>query len=229
MEIDPYQIENIRLPHIPVWDMMKIIILYDQKQGKKFDVCPSEFQSRFHIIQNKYDDHQFIYTDGSKEGDRVGCAVVCGRQCVMERLPDVASIYTAELRAIYLALHHGISSTGDKLIICVDSLSCLQAIENLEIENPLVLSILELHSTFKTLTKGCTILLVPSHVGIRSNELADKAAKTALKGRKINIPLPFTDFRPIIKQYVRKQWSDFWSLQSENKLHAVQPALGCSI
>jgi hypothetical protein len=57
---------------------------------------------------------------------------------------------------------------------------------------------------------------------------ADKAAKTALKGRKINIPLPFTDFRPIIKQYVRKQWSEFWSLQSENKLHAVQPALGCS-
>ena len=132
----------------------------------------------------------------------------------MERLPDVASIYTAELRAIYLALHHGISSTGDKLIICVDSLSCLQAIENLEIENPLVLSILELHSTFKTLKKDVVFRWVPSHVGIRGNELADKAHKTALK-----------DFRPIIKQYVRKQWSDFWSLQSENKLHAVQPCM----
>ena len=111
----------------------------------------------------------------------------------------------------------------------MDSLSCLQAIENLEIENPLVLSILELHSTFKTLKKDVVFCWVPSHVGIRGNELADKAAKTALKGRKINIPLPFTDFRPIIKQYVRKQWSDFWSLQSENKLHAVQPALGCSM
>ena len=229
LEIEPCQIENIRLPHIPIWDMMEPTILYGLRAGKKSDVCPSEFQSRFHIIQNKYDDHQFIYTDGSKEGDRVGCAVVCGRQCVMERLPDVASIYTAELRAIYLALHHGISSTGDKLIICVDSLSCLQAIENLEIENPLVLSILELHSTFKTLKKDVVFCWVPSHVGIRGNELADKAAKTALKGRKINIPLPFTDFRPIIKQYVRKQWSDFWSLQSENKLHAVQPALGCSM
>ena len=122
-------------------------IVYGLRAGKKSDVCPSEFQSRFHIIQNKYDDHQFIYTDGSKEGDRVGCAVVCGRQCVMERLPDVASINTAELRAIYLALHHGISSTGYTCIICVDSLSCIQAVENLEIENPLVLSILELHST----------------------------------------------------------------------------------
>ncbi|KAK2151198.1 hypothetical protein LSH36_372g01028 [Paralvinella palmiformis] len=103
---------------------------------------------------------------------------------------------------------------------------CRLAIENLDIENPLVLSILELHSSFKT---RIVFGWVPSHIGIRGNELADKAAKTALKGRKINIPLPFTDFRHIIKQYVRKQWSDFWSLQSENKLHAVQPALGCSM
>ena len=71
---------------------------------------------------------------------------------MVERLP-VASIYTAELRAIYLALHHGISSTGDKFIICVDSLSCLRAIENLEIENPLFLRILELHSTLKQLIR----------------------------------------------------------------------------
>jgi hypothetical protein len=104
-------------------------------------------------MQNEYDDHQFIYTDGSKEGDRVGCAVVCCRQCVMERLPDVTSIYTAKFRAIYLALYHGISSTGDKFIISVDSLSCLQAIENLDIEHPLVLSILELHSTLKQLIR----------------------------------------------------------------------------
>jgi len=58
-----------------------------------------------------------MYTDGSKECYRVGCAVVCGRQCVMERLPDVASTYTAELKAIYLALNRGISSAGDKFII----------------------------------------------------------------------------------------------------------------
>jgi len=49
-----------------------------------------------------------------------------------------------------------------------------------------------------------------------------------LQPRKINIPLPFTDFRPIIKQYTRRQWSDFWS-QRENKLQAVQPTLGCLV
>ena len=81
-----------------------------------------------------------------------------------------------------------------------------------------------LHSTLKTLQKDVVFCWIPSHVGIHGNEVADKA----LKGRKINIPLPFTDLRPIVKQFTRKQWSDFLSLQPENKLHAVQPTLGCS-
>ena len=70
-----------------------------------------------------YKINQFIYTDGSKVGDRVGCFVVCGSQCVMEHLSGVTFIYTTELRAIYIALHHGIGYTRDKFIICVDSLS----------------------------------------------------------------------------------------------------------
>jgi len=38
----------------------------------KFDVCTSEFLSHLQIIHNQNDDDQFIYTNGSKEGDRVG-------------------------------------------------------------------------------------------------------------------------------------------------------------
>jgi len=67
------------------------------------------------------------------------------------------------------------------------------------------------------------------NVCICGSELTDKAVKTALKGQKINIPLPFTYFRPIIKQFVRRQCSDFWSLQTENKFHAVQLTSGCSM
>jgi len=58
----------------------------------------------------KHDDYQFIYTDGSKEGDRIGCT--CGTHWVMERQPNVASIYAAELRALYLALSNAIGSPG---------------------------------------------------------------------------------------------------------------------
>jgi len=59
--------------------MMELTILCDLRAGMKSNVCTSEFQSHFHIIQNKYDDHHLMYADGSKEGDRVGCAVFCGR------------------------------------------------------------------------------------------------------------------------------------------------------
>ena len=67
---------------------------------------------------------------------------------------------------------------------------------------------------------------MPSHVGIRGNELADNVAKAALNDRPQNMVLPYSDHRPIISTYLRKQWFDFWSLQVHNKLHSVQPTLG---
>ena len=51
LEIEPYQIDYISLP---IWDMMEPTILYGLRAGKNSDICPSEFQSRFHIIQNKW-------------------------------------------------------------------------------------------------------------------------------------------------------------------------------
>ena len=45
-----------------------------------------------------------LYTDGSKDDHKVGCAVVSNFNIVKRRLPGQASIYTAELRAIQLAL-----------------------------------------------------------------------------------------------------------------------------
>ena len=39
---------------------------------------------------------------------------------------------------------------------------------------------------------------VPSHVGIRGNELADEAAKAALNERPTMITLPYSDFKPFV-------------------------------
>ena len=63
---------------------------------------------------------------------------------------------------------------------------------------------LEQHFSFKTLQQDVVFCWVQSHFGIHCNELVDKADKTALKGGKINIPLPFTDHRPIIKKIYKK-------------------------
>ena len=67
--------------------MSKYIIPYDLRASKKSDVWPTNFQSSFHNIQNRYVDH-FIFTDGSKESDCVRYTVICGRHNQMDQLPD---------------------------------------------------------------------------------------------------------------------------------------------
>ena len=144
------------------------------------------FQRLFNDVQDKYFDHQFLYTDGSKDNHKVGCAVVSNFNIVKRRLPGQASIYTAELCAIQLALDVVNNSNEDTPppppiatnIICVDSLSCLQAIEQQHIDHPLVLDVLEKYSAL--INKTVLFCWVPSHVGIRGNELADAAAKAEL-------------------------------------------------
>ena len=226
MGIDMDGIKTYRIPDNPIWNMVAPTVLFDLKVGKKSDINPIDFQGRFHVIQDRYRDHQFIYTDGSKNGNRVGCAIVSGRQYLMVRLPDAASIYTAELHAICVAMEYILGTDNDSFMICVDSMSCLQAIESLNVDNPIILNILELYGTLKTKQKNIVLCWVPSHVGIRGNELADDFAKDALYENITYIALPFSDYSPAIKEYVRMKWSDFWSLQTENKLHSVQPNLG---
>ena len=75
------------------------------------------FIGEFHQIQEEYKQHQFIYTDGSKINEQVGSA-------------------TAELNAIMLALKFVPQSRHDRFRICSDSLSSLQGIESMKLDNP---------------------------------------------------------------------------------------------
>ena len=52
---------------------------------------------------------------------------------------------------------------------------------------------------------------VPSHVGIRGNELADAAAKAALNETLTIMTLPYSDFNPLVKRFISGKWSDFWA------------------
>ena len=55
-------------------------------------------------MQSRYKIYQQIYTDGSKEDSKVGCAVISDNHSNMQRIPDDSSIFTAEAKAIDLAL-----------------------------------------------------------------------------------------------------------------------------
>ena len=54
------------------------------------------------------------------------------------RLPDSASIFTAEIWAIIKALDEMKNASASKFIIFTDSLSCLQALLYMKLEHPLI-------------------------------------------------------------------------------------------
>ena len=98
------------------------------------------------------------------------------------RLPDDSSIYTAEWRAILLALKHVYYSKEKSFLIFSDSLSSLQSILNLKYDHPVLVQILELYTEMTREGREIVFIWVPGHVGIRGNSAADSAAMNALDG-----------------------------------------------
>ena len=95
-------------------------------KNKKFEVDSSFFKSDFLEIRSKYKHHISIYTDGSKQDEKVSCAVIFPNFLDSIRLPDNSSILTAEAKAIDIAFYHIRNQEGKQLIIFSDSLSVLK-------------------------------------------------------------------------------------------------------
>ena len=98
------EIVSAPFPESPPWLFPQPKLLFDLRVYKKSETCPLVIQQHFAEIKDKYSDYKFAYTDGSKDGDKVACAAVSGRRAASCRLPDTSSIFTAEARAILLAL-----------------------------------------------------------------------------------------------------------------------------
>ena len=73
---------------------------------------------------------QIIFTDGSKSARGVGAAAVFGNVKKTVSLPEHASIFTAELKALQLALKITAERAHENVLICSDSMSSIVAIKN---------------------------------------------------------------------------------------------------
>ena len=101
-------------------------------------------------------------------------------------------MFTEELYAIKLALLR-LQQVREQntFVICSDSLSALQYLQNGIIHNPLVPEVL-LYTYNAIRGRHLTFFWIPSHVGIHGNELADTLAKFALHREvDVNVKLPF--------------------------------------
>ena len=88
-------------------------------------------------IEDRYRDYIPVYIDGSRDGNCVACATVFPSDSTFSmRLPDSASIFTAEIWAIIKALEEIKNASASKFIIFRDSLSCLQTLLYMKLEHP---------------------------------------------------------------------------------------------
>ena len=186
-----------------------------------------EIRDRYRDHIPVYRDHIPVYTDSSRDGNYVACATFFPSNTVISmRSPDSASIFTAEVWAIIKALEQIKDSVASKYIIFTDSLSCLQALQYMKLEHPLIGMVLRKCVYLNFANKHITFCWVPSYVGIRGNEKADSAAKFVWNLPRVKVGVPNTDFKNHINQYFLSTWQDDWNGAIANKLHSIKPVLG---
>ena len=141
---------------------------------------------------HKLSDHLLVYTDGSLGNQgQTGCSFVIPELKVAQgfKLNSGISIYSAELFAIEQAVSYIYHSTNHpRICILTDSKSSLQAIQNRSPNRiDSILYILETIYKMKKSGREVSLQWIPSHTGIKGNDMADIVAKRA--ANSTNLPL----------------------------------------
>ena len=85
--------------------------------------------------------------------DRVAAAVTNGSTSKQIRLPFSSSIYTAEFKALMMALDMIINNNNKFFVIFTDSLSSLMALKGQHFHHPYIFNIIDHYTHLLTLNK----------------------------------------------------------------------------
>nr|KAG5713466.1 hypothetical protein BaRGS_025014 [Batillaria attramentaria] len=174
-------------PVFPPWELAKPEYEHRYAEGasKKADSALATTLAR-EKIEQRFSQHLKIYTDGSVlDSGEVGCAFVIPDLGITRRykLNAGLSIFSAEMYAILMACTFVNDMPNPPLgvVILSDSKSSLQALERGGTRNRSDVQSEILFLAHQIITKGTILALMwlPSHSGIRGNELADRAARDA--------------------------------------------------
>jgi kelch-like protein 2/3 len=142
-------------------------------------LLPCSFKIGLWVLLSQYDGFTRIFTDGSKAGETVGAAAIVASRVHNKRLPNNASIFSAEACGILLALDMVRHLQEENYCFFV-TLSCLHSLQKRDLSHPLITEILcRVHGLLSSGT-DVVFMWVPSHVGLAGNSVADTAAKAAL-------------------------------------------------
>jgi ribonuclease HI len=194
--------------------------------GTKSNASPDLYLSRYiKLVSENYDGYHKIFTDRSKQGICVAAAAAVSHDNVLvKRLPNHPSVFSADAIAIPLALDSISQSTEQNFLMRSDSVSCVNAVENRNIENPLVVEILERVHQQLHLERRITFVWVPSHIGIADNTAVDVIDKASVSLPISNAEIHHTDYEPLVSSHVKTCWQLSWNSDT-NKIFQIQPVI----
>jgi len=206
--------------YIP-WRTKDLAIDISVAKGTNKKECPELITSvaKERIDRSKHDLQ--VYTDASKTPDGKTSAAFCIPELKFEhsvRLTDKITIFTAEMMAIKQALQwiqeneRQIGAHQRNIVLFSDSLSVLQVLKNgkTDCRPNMIAKIFEIVNGIKN---SVTLVWIPSHLGIRGNEMADKAAQRAISNQMVNleVKLELKEIYNMITKYVMNKWQDMYN------------------
>ena len=202
-------------------------------------ISRQEAQTKFNEYHETLGSHDEVYTDGSKMNERVGAAAVINRHfqngdkaCrqLSKRLPDNSTIFAAEATAITLALNYYryMDPVQHNVVVYSDSLSCLQAIEGEDTENPFICHIMNLLWLLSDRGTRVQFCWIPSHCGIEGNERVDQLAKESLDNDiDLLVGVHYADLKPLVNSYIQNLVQIKWDVSIHGRdLYLLKPTLG---
>ena len=136
----------------------------------------------------------------------------------------------SQTTAITLALNYyrHMDPVQHDVVIYSDSMSCLQAIEGEDTDNPLICQIMNLLWALSDKGTCVRFCWVPSHCGIEGNEIVDQLAKKNLD-HDID-PLTtvhFADLKPLVNSYIQQEVQMKWDVSIHGRdQYLLKPTLG---
>ena len=129
---------------IPPWELSSPTINLTLLSSSKSETHNSEFRQRFLEVNDFYENKGYVpvYMDGSKTDNYVSSSAVFPVDIFKVNLHEHTSIFTGEAVALKLAVQHIQRDAIRKSVIYSDSLSCLQTLQNKNMENPILREII---------------------------------------------------------------------------------------
>ena len=187
---------------------------------EEFKVGESEKKAKaiFRSMETKYQGYRQIFTDGSvDENGGVGLGIAEEGQERCARLPKECTIFSAEARAIMLALRE--IQPSMKTVIFTDSASCLDAIDRGRSNHPWIREAQQ-----ELGRSGATICWIPGHNGIDGNNKADTLAKRGRTAEFETREVPANDRITWSKFVLTGVWERKWHQERDAKLRSVKPS-----